>query len=183
MQDNDDITIETDDSVEGGSEEELEAMEAKADGKVAKLKKEIETLRRERQEYLDGWQRAKADYVNALKRFEDDKLQALTLGKLSAFKAFLPAMDSLMRARETGDIPESFEGIAKQLEDAGKAHGLVSFGTIGEAFNPTLHEALGQDSAGSMEEDDTVTAVLEPGWKVGSEVIRPARVRVAHFEG
>lgn len=183
MQDNDDITIERDDTTEGGSEEELEAMESQADQKVAKLKKEIETLRHERQEYLDGWQRAKADYVNAVKRFEDDRLQALSLGKLAAFKAFLPAMDSLMRAKASGDIPESFAGIAKQLEDAASAHGLVAYGAEGETFDPSLHEALGQDSAESKDEDDTVSAVLEHGWKVGSEVVRPARVRVRHFEG
>lgn len=179
----DDVVIEADGSEEGGSEEELEAMESSAAGKLGKLKKELEAVKKEKQEYLDGWQRAKADYVNAVKRFEDDRLLAVGLGKLAALKGFLPAMDSLMRARKAGDIPESFAGIAKQLDDAANSLGLVPFGAVGEKFDPLLHEALGQDPTVSKDEDDTVTAVLEPGWKVQEDVIRPARVRVAHFEG
>lgn len=178
MQDHDDVTIEADGLEEGGSEEELEAMEGRADHKVAKLKKELEQAKKEKQEYLDGWQRAKADYVNAAKRFEEDRLKAVTLGKFAAFKAFLPAMDSLLRAKASGEIPESFQGIAKQLEDAAQSHGLMPFGEAGERFDPMLHEALGQDEAPSADQDDTVSAVLEQGWKVGEEVIRPARVRV-----
>lgn len=177
MQDYDDVTIEADGASEGGSEEEIEAQESRVDSKVEKLKRELETVKNEKQEYLDGWQRAKADYVNAAKRFEEDRMKAMALGKLAAFKAFLPAMDSLIRAKASGEIPESFAGIAKQLEDAAASHGLVPFGAVGEAFDPMLHEALGQD-AGGKDEDDTVSAVLEHGWKVGEEVIRPARVRV-----
>lgn len=181
MQDNDDISIETDGFPEGGSEEELEEVEGRVDAKVQKLKKELEQVKKERAEYLDGWQRAKADYVNAAKRFEEDRMKAVALGKLAAFKAFLPAMDSLIRAKATGEIPESFAGIAKQLEDAASSHGLSPFGEVGEAFDPALHEALGQD-AGEKDQEDTVSAVLEQGWKVGEEVVRPARVRVWHSE-
>ena len=177
----DDLIIEADGSEEGGSEEELEAMESSASGKVAKLKKELETVKKEKQEYLDGWQRAKADYVNAVKRFEEERFAAATLGKMAALKSFITPMDSLERARSAGEIPESFLGIAKQLEEAAKAHGLVQFGAIGEQFDPALHEALGQDPAGSEAEDDTITAVLEPGWKMGDTVIRPAKVRVAAY--
>ena len=54
---------------------------------------------------------------------------------------------------------------------------------MGEIFDPTYHEALGQDPVNSPEEDDQVTAVLETGWKANHEVIRPAKVRVGHFEG
>ncbi|HWH07062.1 MAG TPA: nucleotide exchange factor GrpE [Candidatus Paceibacterota bacterium] len=177
----DDVIIEADDFSEGGSEEELEAMESQASGKVAKIKAELEACRKEKQEYLDGWQRAKADYVNAVKRFEDERTAAVSLGKLAAVKAFIPAMDSLERAKTSGEIPESFQGIARQLEDAARTHGLVQFGEAGEKFDPVLHEALGQDPANSEVEDDTITMVLEPGWKLKDEVIRPAKVRVAHF--
>ena len=179
----DDVIIEADGSEEGGSEEELEAMESRADSKVAKLKKELEAVKKEKQEYLDGWQRAKADYVNAAKRFEEDRLQAVNLGKLAAFKSFITPMDTLERAKLAGEIPEAFQGIAKQLEDAAKAHGLTQFGEVGEKFDPQLHEALGQEPVDSKEQDDTITLVFEKGWKVGEQVIRPAKVRIAAFEG
>jgi molecular chaperone GrpE len=183
----DDVIIESDGDEElGGSEDELDAHESRAETKLAKLRAELEVARKEKQENLDGWQRAKADYVNALRRFEEEKATAVTYGTLKAAKAFLPVIDSLERAKEhakdSGGIPESFVGIVKQLETAAKSLGLEQIGTIGDTFNPLLHEALGQDSAGSEAEDDTITAILEPGWKMGEIVISPAKVRVAHFE-
>jgi molecular chaperone GrpE len=179
----DDVTIERDGREEDGlSEEDLEATESRVDAKASKLKKELEAVKAERQEYMDGWQRAKADYVNALKRFEEEKRAAVARGVTKSAEAFLPAMDSLARAEASGEIPDSFKGIAKQLHDAAKSLGLVQFGEAGEKFDPNLHEALGQDPAPSNAEDDTITAVLEPGWKAGEFVVRPAKVRVAHFE-
>lgn len=179
----DDVIIEADGTEEGGSEEELEAMESRADSKLAKLKKELESVKKERQEYLDGWQRAKADYMNAAKRSAEDRIQAVALGKMAVLKSFITPMDTLERAGQAGEIPEAFQSIAKQLEDAAKAHGLTQFGDVGEKFDPQLHEALGQEPASSKDEDDTVTMVFEKGWKMGDMVVRPAKVRVALFEG
>ncbi len=179
-----DVSIEADGSEElGGSEDELEAEESRAESKLAKLRKELEQARKEKQENLDGWQRAKADYVNALKRFEEEKKAALEMGALKAAKAFLPAIDSFERAKQSSELPEGFAGIVKQLEDAVGKLGLEQFGKVGDQFDPMLHEALGQDPVISAKEDDKVTAVLETGWKTGEQVVRPAKVRVSHFEG
>ena len=97
--------------------------------------------------------------------------------------AFLPAIDSLERAKSTSELPEGFSGIVKQLEGAVGKLGLSQFGAVGEKFDPIMHEALGQDEAVSEAEDDTITAVLETGWKQGEQVVRPAKVRVAHYSG
>ena len=179
--DDDDVIIEQDSSTEGSSEEELEATEGRAEIKVAKLRKELELAKKEKQENLDGWQRAKADYVNALKRFETDKRAAIELGTFKAAMNFLPVIDSLERAKASAELPEGFAGILKQLEDAADKIGLEQFGKVGEAFNPMLHEALGQDPTDTAEDDEKITAVLEPGWKVGENVIRAAKVRVAQY--
>lgn len=182
MQD-DDVVIERDGAEEDGmSEVELEERESRADTKLTKLRKELEAAKQEGKEHLDGWQRAKADYVNALKRFEEEKAQAVRLGTVKAARAFITAMDSLARAEASGEIPASFQAIAKQLHDAANSLGLETFGTAGEAFDPNLHEALGQDPVDSSDKDDTVTAVLEQGWKAGDLVVRPAKVRVGSFE-
>lgn len=177
-----DFIIEEDGTEESGhSEEDIEAQEARADSKVQKLKSELEAARKEKQEYLDGWQRAKADYVNALKRFEAEKESAKEQGMVRAARAFITVIDTLNRAEAAGEIPDSFKLVAKQLHDAANSLGLVQFGEKGEAFDPMLHEALGQDPVTSAEDDDRVTMVLEPGWKAGESVIRPAKVRVGHF--
>jgi len=180
---NDDVVIEADGSEEvGGSEDELEATASSVEGKIKKLQAELSAVKKEKQDYLDGWQRAKADYVNALKRFETEKLGAIELGKVVSVRNFIPVMDSLERAEATGDVPESFKGIAKQLHDAAKALGLTKFGEVGDAFDPNLHEALGQDPTDDASKDDTVTMVLEPGWKSKEAIVRPAKVRVATFQ-
>lgn len=148
--------------------------------KVAKLKSELEAALAEKQANLDGWQRAKADYVNLLKRFETESKSAELKGKLKAVETLLPAFDALERAKEHGEVPEGFVGITKQLEGAFASLGLLEVGKVGEKFDPALHEAFGTDVAESEEKDDTITSVLEKGWKVGEQVIRPAKVKVAH---
>ena len=163
-----------------------------AEKKVAKLKAELERALAERQEYLDGWQRAKADYVNLLRRNEEAAKAAELSGKIKAVETLLPAFDALERAKEHvpsealakegGEMISGFMAVAKQLESAFAALGLEEVGKIGEAFDPALHEAYGQEPVDSTEKDGIVTAVLEKGWRVSGIIIRPAKVRVGHFE-
>jgi molecular chaperone GrpE len=169
--DEDEVRIESDDS----------EVEEKAEGKIAKMREELSACRKEKQEYMDGWQRAKADYVNALKRFEVDVKTSEFRGKVKAVETLLPAFDALERAKEHGEVPKGFLAIAKQLEGAFAALGLEEVGAVGEKFDPAFHDALGQDATDSAETDDTLTVVLEKGWRVGENVIRPAKVRVGHF--
>jgi molecular chaperone GrpE len=172
MPDEDEIRIESEDP-EG---------DERAEAKVKKLRDEVESLRKEKQEYLDGWQRAKADYVNALKRSDEERRVAKEAGLLKALEALLPTYDAIDRAKEHGALPEGFEAIVRQFENAFKTLGVEPLGTVGEHFDPALHEALGQDKAESMEQDGTLTAVLEKGYRVNGAVLRPAKVKVAYFE-
>lgn len=158
------------------------------ENKIAKIREELNACRKEKQEYMDGWQRAKADYVNALKRFETDAKASELKGKVKAVETLLPAFDALERAKEHMDQanppaggPEGFLAIAKQMETAFAKLGLEEIGKAGEKFNPAVHEAFAQDTADSIEKDDTVTLVLEKGWKISDFIIRPAKVKVAHF--
>ena len=178
----DEVIIEADLPAQaGGSEEEIEEVESRADSKVLKLKKELAQATKEKLEYLDGWQRAKADYVNVLKRADAERESAKTKGLAKGASAFIGVMDTLDRAEAAGEVPEAFQAIARQLHGAATSLGLTKFGEVGEVFDPVHHEALGQDVV-DAELEDTVTAVLEPGWKAGEEVIRPAKVRVGHVQ-
>ena len=172
------VKIEVEDPEAPEGCEDPESLEG---NKIAKLRDELSACRKEKQEYMDGWQRAKADYVNLLKRIETDIQASELKGKVIAVETLLPAFDALERAKEHGEIPEGFLAIAKQLESAFAALGLVETGKVGEKFDPALHEALGQDKVESTDEDDIITAILEKGWRVGDTVIRPAKVRVGHF--
>jgi molecular chaperone GrpE len=107
------------------------------------------------------------------------KKGAMDNGKVKAAQAFLPALDSLGRAESAGGIPENFSGVVKQLHDAVNKLGLSQFGAVGDAFDPNHHEALGQDDTDDETKDETISVVLEQGWKSGEQVLRPAKVRVA----
>ena len=185
----DDVVIEPENPSfdEAGGAEEIEG---NGEQKLAKMREDLATTRKEKQEYMDGWQRAKADYVNLLKRFETETKTAKVVGIVKAVEVLLPAFDALERSKEHlprlasgkagGDeFMDGFLAIARQLESAFASLGLEEVGKVGEQFNPALHEALGQDATESAETDDTITAVLEKGWKIGDTVIRPAKVRVA----
>lgn len=170
----DDVKIESD-------VEDSEIGERGAEAKIAKMRDELAECRSDKQEYMDGWQRAKADYVNLLKRTESDCQAAELKGKTRTIETLLPAFDALERAKEHGDIPEGFLAIARQLESAFASLGLEEVGKIGEPFDPALHDAFGQDAVESASADDTITAVLEKGWRINGTIIRPAKVRVGHF--
>ncbi|MDP2655780.1 MAG: nucleotide exchange factor GrpE [bacterium] len=181
MQEEDDVKIEPETGEDEG--------ETRPEDKIAKMREELSACRKDKQEYMDGWQRAKADYVNLLKRIETDAKASELKGRVGAVETLLPAFDALERAKEHGDVPEGFMGIAKQLESAFASLGLEEVGKVGEKFNPAIHDALGQDATETLETDDTITVVLEKGWRIGlstelgasDHVIRPAKVRVGHF--
>jgi len=178
MDEPDEIKIGAEDSVVEDEVGDPESLEGR---KMRKLRDELVACRKEKQEYMDGWQRAKADYVNLLRRNEEAAKAAESSGKIKSVETLLPAFDALERAKEHGEIPEGFLAIAKQIESAFAALGLEEVGKIGERFNPELHEAFAQDIAENIETDDTITAVLEKGWRVNGSVIRPAKVRVGMF--
>jgi molecular chaperone GrpE len=153
-----------------------------AERRVAKLKAELEQVKAERQEYMDGWQRAKADYVNMLKRIETEGRSMELRGRIKAVETLLPAFDALERAKEHAELPAGFDAIVRQLESAFKALGLEAVGEVGESFDPSLYEALGQEIVAEEEKDDKITTLLERGWRIGDTIIRPAKVRVGRFE-
>lgn len=177
----DEFVVDAEAAENARAQETDETDTSQADAKAAKKQDELSVCRTERQEYLDGWQRAKADYVNVIRRTEDEKKAAEARGIAKALQALLPALDALTRAKEHGDVPEGFAAIARQLEGAFGSLGLEAVGVVGDAFDPMLHEALGQDEVDSKEKDDTVTTVFEQGWKRDGQVLRPAKVRVGHF--
>ncbi|MDP1707429.1 MAG: nucleotide exchange factor GrpE [bacterium] len=170
-----DIVIDSEVEAEGGDPA------AAAGNKITKMHEELSACRKDKQEYMDGWQRAKADYVNLLRRSEQQAVSRKQEGVTKAVEMLLPAFDALERAKEHGEISDGFLAIAKQLENAFVSLGLEELGKVGEKFNPEIHDALRQDVVESLEIDNTITVVLEKGWKVGDKIIRPAKVHVGHF--
>jgi len=91
--------------------------------------------------------------------------------------ALLPVLDDIDRARAHGELEGGFKAVAESLERIVATLGLERFGTAGEPFDPRIHEALMHDYADTVD-GPTASAILQPGYRVGERIVRPARVAV-----
>ncbi|OGG57356.1 nucleotide exchange factor GrpE [Candidatus Kaiserbacteria bacterium RIFCSPHIGHO2_01_FULL_55_17] len=170
-----------DNDVDFGPEEELGSVAA-AQAKLKKLKDELEKVKKERQEYLDGWQRCKADSVNAKKEVEQRASRTAELLREELIHDIIPALDSFDMAAgseawaEIGDGWKSgMEAVRDQLINALRQHGIERYGKVGDMFDPALHEAIEErdDMAG---EPGTVVRIIRYGYRAGGRVLRPAQI-------
>lgn len=150
--------------------------------KMEKLKHELKEAKEKRDEYLDGWQRAKADMANIRREAAADALRASARGKEALVDDLLPALDSFDMAAMSeswGAIDESWrsgmEQVRNQLLNALSQHGIERFGKVGDALDHALHEVAQEvdDVAG---EPSTIVRILRYGYRAGDRIIRPAHV-------
>lgn len=134
-------------------------------------------------ERLADLQRLQAEYVNYKRRVDRDREQLRNNALAGFVESLLPVLDEIHLARQHGDLAEGtpFAKIAEKLDGILGKYGLSSFGEAGDAFDPMHHEALMHVEAEVPEgsEGTTVVQVMQPGYKVGERVVRPARVAVA----
>lgn len=133
-------------------------------------------------ERLADLQRAQAEYFNYKKRVERDREAQKDATTARVLESLLPVLDDIYLAREHGDLEGSpFEKIADKLDATLTKLGLTAFGAVGEPFDPTHHEALMHIEAEVPEgsEGTTIVQVMQPGYRLGERMVRPARVAVA----
>jgi len=123
-------------------------------------------------------QRVSAEYANYRKRVDRDRVVVREQALANVLIALLPVLDDIGRAREHGELSGGFKSVAESLESTVTKLGLVSFGTEGEPFDPNVHEALTHSYSTAVTEP-TCVHILQPGYKVGDRIVRPARVIVA----
>ena len=141
-------------------------------------------------ERLGDLQRLQAEYVNYKRRVDRDRALVQERAVRDVLESVLPVLDDIQAAREHGDLVEGpFAAIADKLEATLGKYGLSRFGSKGEPFDPMQHEALmhapwpaGDDELPSDATGTTVVTVLQPGYRAGEQVLRPARVAVADPE-
>ncbi len=123
-------------------------------------------------------QRLTAEYANYRKRVERDRVAVREQALANVLSELLPVLDDIGRAREHGELVGGFKSVAESLESAVTKLGLTRFGTEGEPFDPNVHEALTHSYSTAVTEP-TCVQILQPGYKVGERILRPARVAVA----
>lgn len=160
--------------VEVAQADETESLRAALDESQAKA-----------QEYLDGWQRARADFVNYKKRVEREQAQVYQNAAASIFKRFLDVLDDLDRALknkpqegEAAAWSSGIELVYRKFLSILESEGVSVMQAEGEMFDPNLHEAISQEDNDHYE-SGRIIEVVKNGYMMGDKVIRPALVRVA----
>lgn len=144
---------------------------------------DAEVWQKQIDDLTEALQRERADATNLRRRYEEQIASLQTLAKASVVRDLMPVIDNFERALKhvPGDLADNdyvkgIQGIVKQFEKTLEQLGVKRIKTVGEPFNPHLHEAV------SMEEGDgdneVVCEELQPGYTLGDEVLRHAMVRV-----
>lgn len=156
--------------------EEVEAESSIKAADIKKVKEQLKACKSERQEYLDGWQRAKADFINTKKRLEEEGGKKFEYGVQACIEKVLPALDSIDIALAQSED----EGLAMIQKQILEGLGIEVLDPTGETFDPKIHEPMGTVE-GDKDQEDKIVQVLQKGYTLGDTIIRPPKVQVATY--
>lgn len=168
-------------------DEVIEAPVATPEEEIAQLRTEIDQALAKANEYLNGWQRERAEFINYKKRIEREQSQGGQSAFGNAIRRYLDIADDLARALKDKNRPlegngaiwaEGIDLIHRKMVAAFEADGVKMIDTNGKYFDPTMHEAISHEDSPEHESGQIID-VVQPGYILGERVIRPARVRVA----
>lgn len=127
-------------------------------------------------------QRLQAEYLNYKRRVDRDRELIRMNASAAVLASLLPVLDDIGRADAHSELHGGFKAVADSLQQAVAAHGLEPFGTDGDAFDPTVHEALMHGYSAEVSEP-TADKILQVGYRIGEKILRPARVSVVEPGG
>jgi len=158
------------------------AAEALASQPEAAGPSELEQVKAERDQLLDRFARLQAEFDNARKRAERERVEFRDYATGSVVEQFLPVLDNFdLALKSTGSADQLRSGVAlivKQMEEILRQMQVQPVPSVGEVFDPRVHEALG-----SVDRDDIpdqhVAEEVRRGYKLRERLLRPALVRIA----
>lgn len=172
---------------------ELEDMEENSAQKIKQLKKKLQESEKEKMEHLENLQRAKAEFLNAKRRLEDERLADKERAIVRQIEKLLPMCDSFHMAVSNKEAWESIdptwrkgiESIYNQLQSILTSYSVTEFNPVGAEFDPNKHEAMTNVKVDSKEMDHKVVSVIQNGYirtnGDSEQLIRPARVTVGEY--
>ncbi len=180
---------------EGGEDVRFESEEESEEANnpaatIKRLRDKLKVVQKERQEFLETSQRLKADYVNFKKEEEKRREETLKFAKSGLLLELLDLADTFELAFSNKAAWESVnenwrrgvEYIYQKLVRIFEENGLESLHPLGEAFDPAKHHSVGQLATAKAEEDNKVLEVVQTGYQLAGRVVRPAKVKVGHYQ-
>jgi len=152
--------------------------------KIKELEEQIETLSKEKDDIFAQLQRVSADYANFQKRAPKQIADSVVYEKKAIIKSLLPSLDNFEHALEGAKKAESVDSVLEGVKlvfdhmlDALKGHGVERIESVGDEFDPNVHEALMRRSE-EDKPDNVVLEAFQPGYTINGQVLRPAKVIV-----
>ncbi|MDD7940724.1 nucleotide exchange factor GrpE [Actinomycetospora lutea] len=143
---------------------------------------ELERVRAELAERTADLQRVSAEFTNYRRRTERERESTVAGAKAAVAGELLTVLDDLERARNHGDLTGPFKVVADRLSETLQRAGLEAFGAEGDAFDPSVHEAVAHETSSEVS-GPTVTTVMRRGYRFGDRVLRAAMVGVTDSDG
>lgn len=170
------------DDVSFESEEDLESPALA----MKKLREKLKVCEKEKKEYLDGWQRMRADVANIRKEEETRRGEMIKFASEGLVDDLIPVLDSFAMAfgnkeaweKVDANWRKGVEYIYAQIYSVLESRGLTEIGKVGEPVDPRLHVAVEELPPSSEKEANTVSEVIQKGYRLHSKVIRPANVKI-----
>lgn len=179
---NEDIVYDNSDSSEGSSFD--------IESKLKKTKSQLKKCQEERQEYLDGWQRSKADFINFKKRSEESKKEMVQYASENLILELLPIVDNFEQAFKNKDVWESvdenwrkgIEMIYNQVVGILKNNDVTEIESLGKEFDPNIYQSLEVVDVEDKKDNDKIVEVIQKGYRIGGKIIRHPNVKVGKFK-
>lgn len=164
--------------------------EADLNKTIKKLRADLKQVKKEKEEYLTGWQKERADFANYKKQEEDRKAVFSEAVRERILSRFLTVADSFnmafanKEAWEKVDVNwrKGVEYIYSQMKNVFEEYGVKEIGREGEPFDPNLHQSIDMVKADKKEDDHKIANIVQKGYKLGERVIRPAQVKVYEYQ-
>lgn len=157
---------------------------------IVKLKTELESCKKERDEFKEGWQRERAAFENFQKNlenlFKEQKLTAeknILLGIFDVVDSFNFALSLITHDKKNDPFVNGIYQIKARLDDFLKKNNVAQFGKEGETFDPSLHEAITIEKVLKKEQDGKIIKIAGFGFKLRNIIIRPAKVVIGQYHG
>jgi len=158
--------------------------------KIKKLTEKLKNCEKEKSDYLTGWQRDKADFINLRKQDEKERDEFVKFALVQFFKEIINVIDSFDMAmadkkhweKAPSEWRSGIENIHSQLLKTLEKNGLSRFSPLGIKFDPQEHEAVGVIHTEKKEEDHKILETVQFGYKIEGRIIRTAKVKVGEYK-